>query len=103
MHVLIGDRFYDSSQVPIMILFDAGEAPQFKSTPSNVDIFCSWPSKWSKEEAETWVKDNQPRLVASTKMIIVQSEADLKLEEILTMGKGRGLEDILVMDKKDLK
>lgn len=83
MHVLIGDKFFDSSQVPVMILFDAHEVSQFKSTPSSVDIFCSWPSSWSKEKSEEWVKTNQPRLIASTRVVVVPSEAEAKIDELV--------------------
>jgi len=64
MFALINGKVYNSDDVPIMIMFSQEEIRNFKSQPDNVDIHCSYPSKWGNEKGQKWMQSHTGMIVS---------------------------------------
>ena len=110
MFVLVNGKVYNSDDFPIMILFSQEEIKNFKSQPDNIDIHCSYPSKWGNEKGEKWMnshtkiivgerdkvyKKHPPIIVAPKTVISDDMIKELLVKEIdaLPVAKARGIGD----------
>jgi len=81
-----GKEIYSSSKEPVLILMDADELKMFKSLPMTEDIFASYPSTWTEEQARRWIEANKQALISEKRSqdAVVERdrlEADRKFHE----------------------
>jgi len=59
MLVKINDVIYDSTQVPILLIFDAKEINDMQNLADNNHKYCSFPDKFEEKDIEEFMRTDE--------------------------------------------
>jgi len=63
MKVKIGETFYDSTQTPILLIFDKEEISHMQNMPDDNHKYCSFPDDTKNEDIEEFMNVDESELV----------------------------------------
>ncbi|KKL04225.1 hypothetical protein LCGC14_2618210 [marine sediment metagenome] len=56
MKIKVGDKVYDSSKEPVMVIFDQSDKESISNMAPVATMYCAFPEGTTQKDATKWVK-----------------------------------------------